>query len=211
MRHRVAGKQLSRTTSHRKALRRNMAASLIQHGAIRTTEAKAKELRRFIERIITIARKGTLHARRRVLSALGDRAMTDDEGKFLEKTIVQKLFDEIGPRYVDRPGGYTRIIRLDERRIGDASTQVIIQLVEESDGSGSGDAQKSSRRKRRAAKRHEAAASPRQSTQEVTTEESDSAEPQAQSAEEEAPGEEEEGEGEADEGSENENDKSGQE
>ncbi len=157
MRHRLAGRHLNRTSAHRKAMRRNMAASLIQHGAIRTTQVKAKELRRFIEPIITIARDGTLHARRRVLAKMPDRPMTDDEGEFLNQTVVQKLFDEIAPRYADRPGGYTRIIRLDERRIGDAGSQVIIQLVEEGE-SGSAEGGGPSRRKRRAARRHEAAA-----------------------------------------------------
>lgn len=133
MRHRRAGKQLSRNTAHRKALRRNMAASLFEHGAIRTTEAKAKELKGFVEKLITVARKGTLAARRQVLSVLNDRFMADKEndGELLDKTVVQKLFDEIAPRYVNRPGGYTRIIRLAERRIGDAGKQVVLQLVEE--------------------------------------------------------------------------------
>jgi len=135
-----------------------MAASLFQHGAIRTTEAKAKELRRFVERLITLARRGTLHARRRVVAELGDRAMTDDEGAFLDKTVVQKLFDEVAPKYVDRPGGYTRIIRLDERRVGDAGVQVILQLVEEGQAPRGGQTASSSRRRRRAAKRHAAAA-----------------------------------------------------
>ena len=157
MRHRVAGKQLSRNSAHRKALRRNMAASLIQHGAIRTTEPKAKELRRFIEKIITTARKNTLHARRQVISALRDRAMTNNEGEFEEKTVIQKLFDEVAPRYAARPGGYTRIIRLAERRIGDAGSQVLLQLVEEAK-SGEGEAPaKTSRRRRRAAKRYQVA------------------------------------------------------
>ncbi len=133
-----------------------MAASLIQHGAIRTTEPKAKELRRFVERLITIAREGTLHARRRVLAKLNDRNMMGDDGDSLEQTVVQKLFDDVAPRFVDRPGGYTRIIRLDERRIGDAAQQVILQLIEESSVS-AGSGQGTSRRKRRALKRHEAA------------------------------------------------------
>jgi len=133
-----------------------MAASLIQHGAVRTTEPKAKDVRRFVERLITMARQNTLHARRRVIAALGDRRMTDDEGQFLDKTVVQKLFDEVAPRYVDRPGGYTRVIRLAEHRVGDAGTQVILQLVEESSVA---DGRKNiSRRKRRAIKRQEAAA-----------------------------------------------------
>jgi len=156
MRHRMAGKRLGRSTTHRIAMRRNMAAALFQHGAIRTTEAKAKELRRFVEKLITTAREGTLHARRRVVSQLGqDRAMFDDEGQSLDQSVLQKLFDEIAPRYLDRPGGYTRIIRLAERRIGDAGRQVILQLVEESPPERGG-AKGASRRRRRAAKRHEA-------------------------------------------------------
>jgi large subunit ribosomal protein L17 len=131
MRHRVSGKQLSRTTSHRRALRRNLAASLIQHGAIRTTEAKAKELRRFVERLITVAREGTLHARRQAAAMLQDRDMIDDEGKLLDKTVLQKLCDEVAPRYVSRDGGYTRIVRLSDRRIGDGGVQVLVQLVEQ--------------------------------------------------------------------------------
>ncbi len=131
MRHRLAGKELSRTSSHRKAMRRNMAISLFQHGAIRTTEVKAKELRAFVEKLITTARQGTLHARRQVISVLGNQPLYDGEGDSLDQTIIQKLFDEIAPRYIDRPGGYTRIIRLAERRIGDAGRQVILQLVEE--------------------------------------------------------------------------------
>ncbi|MCD4825418.1 MAG: 50S ribosomal protein L17 [Phycisphaerae bacterium] len=160
MRHRVAGKQLSRTTSHRKALRRNMAASLFQYGAIRTTEAKAKELRPFVEKLITIARQGTLHARRQVIKLLQDREMFsfDETKKNYEpedKTVVQKLFDEIAPRYVDRPGGYTRIIRLADRRIGDAGVQVMLQLIEETAEADEGNV--SGRRKKRAAKRRAAA------------------------------------------------------
>ncbi len=139
MRHRVAGKQLSRTTAHRKAMRRNLAASLIQHGAVRTTVAKAKEVRPFVERLITIARTGTLHARRRVISMLQNRDMytydsTTRKYQPEENTVVGKLFDEIAPRYADRPGGYTRIIHLPERRIGDAGKQVLLQLVEQSPG-----------------------------------------------------------------------------
>jgi large subunit ribosomal protein L17 len=135
-----------------------MAASLIQHGAIRTTAPKAKELRGFVEKIITIAKRGTLHARRMVIAEMGDRAMTDNAGEFLDKSVVQKLFDEVAPRYADRPGGYTRIIRLDETRIGDAGSQVILQLVEEGPGEKSGTETRTSRRRRRATKRHQAAA-----------------------------------------------------
>lgn len=160
MRHRMAGKHLGRSVSHRLALRRNMTASLFEHGAIKTTEAKAKDLRRFAEKLITLARKGTLHARRRVIAELQDWHRHEfDENKDRrvkrKQTIVDKLFDEIAPRYVDRPGGYTRIIRLAERRIGDAGKQVLLQLVEETSSQG-GESRGSSRRRQRAAKRFEA-------------------------------------------------------
>jgi large subunit ribosomal protein L17 len=135
-----------------------MAASLIEHGVIRTTEAKAKELRRFVEKLITTAKRGTLHARRRVFAELCDRAMVDEEGEPVAQTVLQKLFDEIAPRYADRPGGYTRIVRLSERRIGDAGRQVLLQLVEEAPPAAGAPAAPS-RRKRRAAKRHAAAES----------------------------------------------------
>jgi len=133
MRHRVKGRQLSRTSAHRKALRRDMAASLIEHGAIRTTPAKAKEVRPFVEKLITLAKKGTLHARRQVIALLGDRAMVDKDNpdELSDMTIVQKLFNEVAPRYADREGGYTRIIHLPERRIGDSGQQVLLQLIEE--------------------------------------------------------------------------------
>ena len=133
MRHRVNGRQLSRTSAHRKALRRNLAASLIEHGAVRTTPAKAKEVRPFVEKLITLAKTGTLHARRQVIALLGDRAMTDKDnpGQLAEMTVVQKLFNEVAPRYADREGGYTRIIHLPERRIGDSGQQVLLQLIEE--------------------------------------------------------------------------------
>ena len=169
MRHRVSGRHLNRTASHRKALRRNLAASLFQHGAIRTTEAKAKELRRFVEKLITTASKGTLHARRQILAKLGDRQMVDDEGTLDKKSVVQKLFDEIAPRYADRPGGYTRIIRLSDRRIGDSGKQVLLQLVGEttSHDDDSSQAAPTSRRKRRTARRLAAAADTVDTTQET--------------------------------------------
>ena len=113
MRHRVVGRRLSVTPSHRKAILRNLAQSLIEHGQIKTTLPKAKELVRFIEPIITQARKGTLHARRLVISRLNDRFMTDpnDRDLLADDTVVQKLFKEIGPHFKDRQGGYTRIIK----------------------------------------------------------------------------------------------------
>lgn len=131
MRHRVAGRRLSRTSQHRLAMRRNLVASLIQHETISTTIEKAKEVKAFAEKLITLARKGTLSARRRAITLLGDRDIIDHEdGKAVKKgTLIGKLFSEIGPRYLDRPGGYTRIIRLSLRRLGDNGQVVLLQLV----------------------------------------------------------------------------------
>jgi large subunit ribosomal protein L17 len=134
-----------------------MAASLFQHSAIRTTEAKAKELRRFVERLITLARRDTLHARRRVIALLRDRDIVDAEGELADKSVVQKLFDEIAPRYRTRPGGYTRIVRLAERRIGDGGVQVLLQLVEETKPKAASGGKTASRRRMRAAKKHRVA------------------------------------------------------
>jgi large subunit ribosomal protein L17 len=108
-----------------------MAQSLIEHGQIKTTLPKAKELVRFVEPIITQARKGTLHARRICISRLNDRFMVDpnDKDMLADDTVVQKLFKEIGPHFKDRDGGYTRIIKTSEWRIGDAGEWVIVQLV----------------------------------------------------------------------------------
>ncbi|MDH4237964.1 MAG: 50S ribosomal protein L17 [Phycisphaerae bacterium] len=131
MRHRVAGRKLSRTSQHRLAMRRNLVASLIQHETVSTTIEKAKEVKAFAEKLITLARKGTLSARRRAITLLGDRDIIDHEdGKAVKKgTLIGKLFSEIGPRYLDRPGGYTRIIRLSLRRLGDNGQVVLLQLV----------------------------------------------------------------------------------
>ena len=131
MRHKVAGRRLSRTSQHRLAMRRNLVASLIQHETISTTIEKAKEVKAFAEKLITLARKGTLSARRRAITLLGDRDIIDHEdGKAVKKgTLIGKLFSEIGPRYLDRPGGYTRIIRLSLRRLGDNGQVVLLQLV----------------------------------------------------------------------------------
>ena len=158
MRHRVSGKHLGRSPSHRLAMRRNLAASLFEHGAVRTTEPKAKDVRRFVEKLITIARKGDLHARRLVISRLQDRRICNADGDDAGQTVVQKLFDEIAPRYVNRPGGYTRIIRLSDRRIGDSGVQVLLQLVEEESAEGSGGRPGSANRRARATKMIQAAA-----------------------------------------------------
>jgi len=131
MRHRVAGRQLGRTMEHRLAMRRNMVASLFQHETISTTIEKAKEVKPFAEKLITLAKKGTLPARRRVIALLGNRDIVDyKDGQAVRKgTVVGKLFSELGPRYLDRPGGYTRIIRLSLRRLGDNGQLVLLQLI----------------------------------------------------------------------------------
>lgn len=130
MRHRKSGRKLGRTTSHRKALLRSLAASLFEHEKIETTLVKAKEARPFAERLITMARKGTLAHRRRALAVLND------------KRIVRKLFDDIGKRYADRPGGYTRILKLDKWRLGDGTQQAILELVVPEAGGGKAKAAK---------------------------------------------------------------------
>src|SRR5262249_40958814 len=122
MRHRKAGRTLGRNPTHRLALFRNLTRALIEHGRIITTLEKAKEVRRFVEKLITMAKKGTLHARRLAAARLGPVAGSryrDTNGDETD-TVLKKLFDEIGPRYADRPGGYTRIIKRHERRLGDA-------------------------------------------------------------------------------------------
>lgn len=118
MRHRAKGRQLSRTSSHRRALLNNMATSLFEHERIVTTEAKAKELRPFAEKLITLARRGDLHARRLV------------ERKVKDRVVLSKLFAEIGPRFAGRPGGYTRILKLGHRP-GDGADQARIELLAE--------------------------------------------------------------------------------
>lgn len=131
MRHRVAGRQLSRTSEHRLAMRRNLTSSLFEHETISTTIQKAREVKSFAEKLITLAKKGTLAARRRAISLLGNRAIyKDEDGKVVKTgTVVSKLFSELGPRYLDRPGGYTRIIRLSKKRLGDNGQLVLLQLV----------------------------------------------------------------------------------
>jgi len=112
-------------------MRRNLVASLIQHETISTTPEKAKEVRAFAEKLVTLAKKGTLAARRRAISLLGNRDIIDyEDGKPVKNgTIIGKLFSELGPRYLDRPGGYTRIIHLSLRRLGDNSRLVLLQLI----------------------------------------------------------------------------------
>lgn len=120
MRHLKRGRKLNRKASHRKALMRNLAASLIIHKRIKTTDAKAKELRRFVEPLITFAKQGTLHARRQVL-----RAIPGAYGQ----SIAEILFNEIAPQYTDRQGGYTRIIKLGFRT-NDRAPVSLVELVD---------------------------------------------------------------------------------
>jgi large subunit ribosomal protein L17 len=112
-------------------LRRNLAQSLIEHETISTTIQKAKEIKPFVEKLITLARKGSLQYRRRAISLLGNRSIVAyEDGEPVEKgTVVGKLFSELGPRYLDRAGGYTRIIRLSLRRLGDNGELVLFQLL----------------------------------------------------------------------------------
>lgn len=117
MRHRKQGRKLGRNSSHRKALGRNLVSSLFEHGRITTTVEKAKEYRPMAEKMITLAKKRELHNIRRAVAILQN------------KTIVKKLFEEIAPRYLDRPGGYTRIVRLQKNRLGDNASQAIFELV----------------------------------------------------------------------------------
>lgn len=131
MRHLVTGRRLSRTAAHRKAMLRNLAQSLFEHGEVRTTLPKAKELRRFVEPLITLAKKNTLAARRLVIARLRDRLMADplDTDMLLDDSVVQKLFKDIAPKFADRNGGYTRVLKTAEWRIGDAGDIAIVQLV----------------------------------------------------------------------------------
>ncbi|RMH11968.1 MAG: 50S ribosomal protein L17 [Gemmatimonadetes bacterium] len=117
MRHRKKGRNFSRTASHRRAMLRNMATSLFRHGRIETTTAKAKELRPYAERLITLAKRGDLHARR-----LAARKIQDRE-------VLGRLFEDLGPRFAERPGGYTRVLKLGHRK-GDAADMALIELVD---------------------------------------------------------------------------------
>lgn len=148
MRHKVAGRRLGRTKEHRLAMRRNLVSGLFQHETISTTIEKAKEVKPFAEKLITLAKKGTLPARRRAISLLGNRDIIDyEEGEAVRKgTVIGKLFSELGPRYLDRPGGYTRIIKLSMKRLGDNGQLVLLQLVG-SDESSEKQSKKRSRKK----------------------------------------------------------------
>ena len=116
MRHRKKGRELSRTATHRKALLRSLVTSLFRQERVETTTAKAKELRPYAERLITLARRGDVHSRR-----LAGRKIQDRE-------VLGKLFEDIAPRYEERPGGYTRILKVGHRK-GDAAEMSLIELV----------------------------------------------------------------------------------
>ncbi len=164
MRHRVAGKQLCLESDHRKAMLRNLAAGLFEHGEIVTTLTKAKAVKPYVERLITIARSQSLAARRLLHSRLTDRSVfawiADPKVKEERKTnahwtlpaaseiefnrfgelrksprLVHHLMTRVAPLFADRPGGYTRIVKLDRRRIGDATNLVVLQLVGKEGGS----------------------------------------------------------------------------
>jgi len=118
MRHRKSGRKLGVTTKHRKAMFRNMATDLLRNGRINTTDTRAKEIRRVVEKLVTLGKNGSLHARRKALAYVRDRA------------VVEKLFSELAQRYMERPGGYTRIVKLGYRR-GDNAPISLIELVTE--------------------------------------------------------------------------------
>src|SRR6266508_835800 len=147
MRHLKSGRQLSRNSSHRWALMRNLITALLREEKIRTTDPKAKEVRRWVDRVITLGKRGDLHARRQVLSIVQD------------KSVVRKLFDTIAPRFKDRPGGFTRIIKIGIRH-GDAAQISVIELVTSDNAKegSTGGRRRRRRARRQAAEKQEAAA-----------------------------------------------------
>lgn len=155
MRHRVRSRKLGRTSAHRKAMYRNMVTSLLDHERIQTTDAKAKEVRRIAERMITLGKRGGLHARRRALRTIR------------RKEVAAKVFEELAERYRERPGGYTRVLKLGVRR-GDAAPISLVELVDAGAAPGSGTPSRSVTRKKargkaatRATGAAEAAAAPK--------------------------------------------------
>lgn len=125
----MAYRKLGRTSSQRKALLRDLTTAVIVNGRIETTEARAKETRRMVEKMITLGKRGDLHARRQAAKFIRDIQNQEIQGdEITEKTALQILFDDVAPRYENRNGGYTRIVKLDNRR-GDAAPMVILELV----------------------------------------------------------------------------------
>ena len=188
MRNRIFGKQLNRTSEHRTAMLRNLAAGLFEHGSIETTMPKAKAVQPLVEKIITLAKQGTFHARRQIESKLNDRKIhawvadpnvpdsrkeneyfdlpDEDDISFnrygeVKKAprLVQHIMTKIAPRYADRDGGCTRIIRTGRHRLGDGADLVVLQLVGEESGSEVGSSNGGSGRRRQADRREAFAAS----------------------------------------------------
>jgi large subunit ribosomal protein L17 len=145
MRHQRSGKKLGRDSAHRKALYANLTASLIEHGRIRTTETKAKAVRPIAEKMITLGREGSIHARRQALAFLRTQE------------IVHHLFSEVAPRFRDRPGGYTRIVKLGPRQ-GDAAPMAYLELVDFVPDTGAAEGEGAGRRRRREPEEAEATA-----------------------------------------------------
>jgi large subunit ribosomal protein L17 len=145
MRHGVAGVKLGRTAAHRRALFRNLVTALLEHEAVRTTDAKAKELRRWADRVITLGKQGTLHARRRASTLVQRRA------------VLKKLFDDIAPRYTARSGGYTRVVKLGVRH-GDAASLSLVELVERKGAEAESSGKKKPQRRRDRGSKKQAAA-----------------------------------------------------
>jgi large subunit ribosomal protein L17 len=144
MHHRKRGRQLGRNSPHRTSMKRNLLLGLFAHERITTTVPKAKELRPYVERLITLAKRGvatgdklkSLHARRLVMARLGPVAkveLIDNQGNSTGQTVISKLFDVLVPRFADRKGGYTRIMKLTKRRLGDAGETAFIELLKEGD------------------------------------------------------------------------------
>ena len=194
MRHLNRYRKLSRTSEHRRALRRNLAQSLLEHGEIVTTLTKAKDVRPFVERLITTAKKahgGNLAARQRLVRAMNDRGIIPADHqedynmmadavrqktmrarsgrryrtgeakaglKFTAESVVHRLINTVAPRYLDRPGGYTRIIKLARPRIGDNGARAILQLVGEEEAPGPVSKPKKTPRQKRVERRYAAAA-----------------------------------------------------
>jgi large subunit ribosomal protein L17 len=148
MRHLNSGRKLSRNSSHRWAMMRNMVTSLLREEKIQTTDPKAKELRRWVDRVITLGKEGSLHARRQALAIIQD------------KTVVHKLFDTLATRFQNRPGGYTRIIKIG-RRHGDAAPVSLIELVASPDEAAETPSGKDKKAKKKSRKTATKAAAPR--------------------------------------------------
>ena len=127
----MAYRKLGRTSAHRKSMLRNLTTDVIVNGKIVTTETRAKEVRRFVEKMITLGKKGDLASRRRAAAFLMDVVadVKEDDDKVVVQTALQKLFDDVAPRYKERNGGYTRILKMEQRR-GAAAKMVVLELVD---------------------------------------------------------------------------------